>query len=112
MANTKDKCSSDKKSAQYDDKIIMSQRGDVEQHFLIPIIQEDRRLMILFFLIKIGGYKANNNVLYSALERVGHCVSWHTLHEELAWLEHQGLATLCDVDSGMQVIKMTRRGRM
>lgn len=89
----------------------MSSSGDdAKQHFLTSVIQEDRRLMALFFLMKVGGYQTNDHVLYDALALVGHSVSWDILYSELAWLAQQGLVTLRDVDSGMNVIELTRSG--
>lgn len=93
-----------------DTESMTSSGNDTKHHFLTPIIQEDRRLMTLFFLMKVGGYQTNDHVLYDALELVGHCVSWDTLHSELAWLDQQGLAKLRDVDSDTKVIELTRSG--
>jgi hypothetical protein len=110
MKKNNELCSGIEHCTQSNTEAMTSLGDDTRQHFLTPILQEDRRLMTLFFLMKVGGYQTNDHVLYDALELIGHCVSWDILHSELAWLDQQGIVRLRDADSDIKVIELTRSG--
>lgn len=73
------------------------------------LLEEDRRLSILRLLAESNEYKANEYLLQSALDGVGHAVSSDRLRADLAWLAEAGLAEL-ELVAGVQVPKLTHRG--
>jgi len=73
------------------------------------LLEEDRRLSILRLLAESNDYKANEYLLQSALDGVGHAVSGDRLRADLAWLAEQGLVELGTV-ADVKVPKLTQRG--
>lgn len=75
-------------------------------HFLT----EDRRLVILRLLKDAPGYTANESVLETALEGMGHIVSRDTVRADLSWLAEQGLIALETVGARIFVATLEKRG--
>lgn len=71
--------------------------------------EEDRRLNILLILAEAAGYEANQFLLLSVLDNVGHRVSMDRLVADLAWLAEQGLLGV-DTVGGVRIAKLTARG--
>lgn len=71
---------------------------------------EDRRLVILRLLKDCGGYAANESVIETALEGMGHIVSRDTVRSDLSWLSEQELTTLETVGTRIFVATLTKRG--
>lgn len=69
----------------------------------------DRRLVILRLLAESGGYRANEFLLHSALERFGHAVSMDTVRGDLQWLQEQEMLTV-DAVADMRIAALTQRG--
>ena len=76
---------------------------------LKQLLQEDRRLVILRVLNESAGYTANDSILDSSLDTIGHKVSRDVVRAELNWLDEQGLIELEEVFS-TQVATLTQRG--
>lgn len=73
------------------------------------LVEEDRRLSILRLLAESNEYKANEFLLQSALDGVGHAVSGDRLRADLAWLAEQGLVGVETV-AEVRVPKLSARG--
>ena len=73
-------------------------------------VAEDRRLVILKILEEAPGYKANDSVVRTALERFGHVASRDQVRGDLAWLAEQGLVAVERVAAQVQVASLTERG--
>ena len=73
------------------------------------LVQQDRRLVILRFLLEDPGYRLNTSVLQTALESVGHGCSRDCVDAECAWLAELGLVRLETVGS-VTVVHLTGRG--
>lgn len=58
------------------------------------VATEDRRLWILKILHAMPGYVANDSVLRSGLDRVGHMISADRLRTDLSWLSEQDLIAI------------------
>jgi Fe2+ or Zn2+ uptake regulation protein len=58
---------------------------------LSDVFTADRRLVILRLLEQAPGYAANDSILHSGLEHVGHRCSRDQVRTDLAWLAEQGL---------------------
>lgn len=69
----------------------------------------DRRLVLLRVLADSAGYQANEYLLDTMLEELGHPVSSDLLRSELAWLTEQGLLTQQPV-AAVIIATLTRRG--
>ena len=54
-------------------------------------------------------YTANEYLLHSMVERLGHVVSTDRIHTDLAWLKEQGLISVDDVATVL-VAKLQARG--
>jgi len=74
------------------------------------LVNADMRLAILQILESDAGYSHNENVIRSALHRLGHSISSDSLHSQLGWLSEMGLVTIND-DSGVTVATLTTRGQ-
>ena len=72
-------------------------------------VAEDRRLVILRVLLESAAYTANEYLLHSMVERLGHVVSTDRIHTDLAWLKEQGLISVDDVATVL-VAKLQARG--
>ncbi|WOI47732.1 ArsR family transcriptional regulator [Acidovorax sp. BLS4] len=72
-------------------------------------LAEDRRLVILRVLLESAAYTANEYLLHSMVERLGHVVSTDRIHTDLAWLKEQGLIAVDDV-AGVRIGKLLARG--
>ena len=72
-------------------------------------LAEDRRLVILRVLLESAAYTANEYLLHSMVERLGHVVSTDRIHTDLAWLKEQGLICVDDVATVL-VAKLQARG--
>jgi len=72
-------------------------------------VAEDRRLVILRSLHEADGYDQNSSVLQTVLEIYGHQPSRDLLHNELRWLEEQGLISIREARSVL-VAKLSPRG--
>lgn len=70
---------------------------------------EDRRLVLLRVLADSTGYQANEFLLESMLDSVGHSVSNDRLHSDLAWLAEQQLITQQPL-AGVTIARLTTRG--
>jgi len=70
---------------------------------------EDRRLVILRILLESDGYRANEFILQSMLERFGHTISADLVRTELAWLAEQGLIAV-DVVADVRIGQLLGRG--
>lgn len=70
---------------------------------------EDRRLVLLRALEHAAQYTANNYLLRSYCEAVGHTVSSDRLQGDLAWLAEQGLIEL-RTEKQISVASLTERG--
>lgn len=73
------------------------------------LLEEDRRLSILRLLAESNEYKANEYLLQTALDGVGHAVSGDRVRADLAWLAEAGLVELAVV-AEVQVPQLTTRG--
>ena len=65
--------------------------------------------MILRVLLESAAYTANEYLLHSMVERLGHVVSTDRIHTDLAWLKEQGLISVDDVATVL-VAKLQARG--
>ena len=72
-------------------------------------LAEDRRLVILRVLLESAAYTANEFLLHSMVERLGHVVSTDRIHTDLAWLHEQGLISVDDV-AGVRIARLLARG--
>ncbi|EPD41328.1 ArsR family transcriptional regulator [Delftia tsuruhatensis] len=72
-------------------------------------LAEDRRLVILRVLLESAGYTANEYLLHSMVERLGHVVSADRIQTDLAWLKEQGLIAVDEV-AGVRIAKLMGRG--
>lgn len=82
----------------------MTMSNDFANH-----LTEDRRLVLLRVLLESGGYTANEYMLHSMVERLGHLVSTDRIHTDLAWLQEQSLITV-DVVASVRIAKLLTRG--
>ncbi|CAK7059851.1 MAG: hypothetical protein DESF_02574 [Desulfovibrio sp.] len=89
---------------------LSSSKAEIDTNALNSAIQEDRRLMILLFLVKSSGYTLNNNLLKSLLELVGHHTSCETLHNDHSWLEKHALVKCESSEFGLTILTLTRTG--
>lgn len=72
-------------------------------------LTEDRRLVILRVLFQSAGYTANEYLLHSMVERLGHVVSADRIRTDLTWLKEQDLLTVDEV-AGVFIAKLLGRG--
>lgn len=72
-------------------------------------LTEDRRLVILRVLLESAGYTANEYLLHSMAERLGHVVSADRIQTDLAWLKEQSLIAVDEV-AGVRIAKLLTRG--
>lgn len=72
-------------------------------------LTEDRRLVILRVLMESAGYTANEYLLHSMAERLGHVVSADRIRTDLTWLQEQDLLTTDEV-AGVLIAKLAARG--
>jgi hypothetical protein len=70
---------------------------------------QDRRLVILSVLKQSALFRANEFLIKSMLERLGHAVSTDRVHTDLAWLVEQGLIALETV-ADVQIAWLLIRG--
>lgn len=74
-------------------------------------VAEDRRLVILRLLDQAPGCAANDSILHSGLDHVGHRCSRDQVKTDLAWLAEQGLVRVERLDGDHIVIAaLTDRG--
>ena len=73
-------------------------------------LAEDRRLVILRVLLESAAYTANEYLLHSMVERLGHVVSTDRIHTDLAWLKEQGLISVDDVATVLVAKLQAREG--
>ena len=73
-------------------------------------LTEDRRLVILRVLLESAGYTANEYLLQSMVERLGHVVSADRVRTDLDWLKEQGLIAVDDV-AGVLIARLLERGQ-
>lgn len=73
-------------------------------------ISTQLRLTILRLLAEDGVYTANSSVLASAVASMGFNVSRSQIRTELAWLKEQGLVTLTQPLSDLDVASISERG--
>lgn len=72
-------------------------------------LAQDRRLVILRVLLESAGYTANEYLLHSMVERLGHVVSADRIRTDLSWLKEQDLLAVDDV-AGVFIAKLLARG--
>ena len=72
-------------------------------------LAEDRRLVILRVLLESAAYTANEYLLHSMVERLGHVVSSDRIVTDLAWLGEQGLISVDEV-AGVRIARLLARG--
>jgi hypothetical protein len=72
-------------------------------------VTQDRRLVLLRVLLDSAAYRANEYMLQTMVETLGHVVSADQIRTELAWLREQGLITTEDV-AGVRIAKLITRG--
>ena len=72
-------------------------------------LAEDRRLVILRVLLESAAYTANEYLLHSMVERLGHVVSSDRIVTDLAWLSEQGLISVDEV-AGVRIARLLARG--
>lgn len=77
---------------------------------LAEALTKDRRLCVLRALDGSTERQANNFVLQSVLDEMGHAVSMDRVNSDLAWLEEQGLVRTEDVAGDLSVARLTSRG--
>lgn len=82
----------------------MTPKNDFAAH-----LAEDRRLVILRVLLESSAYTANEYLLHSMVERLGHVVSTDRIHTDLVWLQEQDLLTVDEV-AGVRIAKLLTRG--
>jgi len=70
---------------------------------------QDRRLTILRLLDNSDGYQANEFLLNSGLQSLGHNISADSMRNECAWLAEQSLVTTEQVQ-GIMIITLSERG--
>ncbi|WP_407546536.1 VpaChn25_0724 family phage protein [Vibrio parahaemolyticus] len=73
------------------------------------LVTSDQRLVILRTLFDSPGYEANESILDTALDLLGHNISRDAVKTHMAWLEEQGLITIREAFS-TQVATLTQRG--
>ncbi|MFM9881233.1 MAG: ArsR family transcriptional regulator [Burkholderiaceae bacterium] len=69
----------------------------------------DRRLVLLRVLLESAGYAANEYLLQSMAERLGHVASGDRIRSDLAWLAEQELIAL-DTVADVQIATLLGRG--
>lgn len=72
------------------------------------LVTSDIRLIILRELLDTSGYRSNESVLQSVVDKYGHSCSRDCVRTQLHWLSEQGLVTLDD--PGVLVATLTQRG--
>lgn len=72
-------------------------------------LAEDRRLVILRVLLESSAYTANEFLLHSMVERLGHVVSTDRIRTDLSWLQEQELVTV-EAVAGVRIAKLQIRG--
>lgn len=72
-------------------------------------VTEDRRLVILRLLLDSAAYTANEYILQTMTERLGHVVSADLVRTDLAWLQEQGLIKIDQV-ADVQIAHLLVRG--
>jgi len=75
------------------------------------VFDEDRRLVFLRLLGTQSDYALPHIALRDALALVGHGVSLDKVKTDAAWLEEQGLITTTRPGPGLEVYKLTPRGK-
>lgn len=72
-------------------------------------LTEDRLLVILRVLLQSAGYTANEYLLHSMVERLGHVVSADRIRTDLTLLKEKDLVAVDDV-AGVFIAKLLARG--
>ena len=72
-------------------------------------LTEDRRLVILRVLLQSAAYTANEYLLQSMAERLGHVVSGDRIRTDLTWLKEQDLISV-DAVADVFIAKLLARG--
>ena len=72
-------------------------------------LAEDRLLVILRVLLQSAGYTANEYLLHSMVERLGHIVSADRIRTDLTILKEKDLIAVDDV-AGVLIAKLLSRG--
>ena len=72
-------------------------------------LTSDRRLVLLRVLLESVGYTANEFILQTMAEQLGHVASADLINTDLAWLKEQGLFGLDDV-AGVTIAVLNKRG--
>jgi len=75
------------------------------------VFDEDRRLVFLKLLETQSDYALPHFALRDALAQLGHSVSLDKVKTDAAWLEEQGLITVNRPAPGLEVYKLTARGK-
>lgn len=79
---------------------------------IIPrIFDEDRRLVFLKLLAKMPDYTSPHYAIRDALAHLGHAVSMDKAKTDAAWLEEQGLVSITRPAEGLEVYRLTSRGK-
>ena len=68
------------------------------------------RLSILQILQQAGNYQINQQILQSALDEVGICLSAEKIRSECSWLEAQKLVKIDNITKDLYVINLTEVG--
>ena len=79
--------------------------------FIPSVFDEDRRLVLLMLLAKMPDYASPHYAIREALDRLGHAVSQDKIRTDAAWLEEQGLITITRPAEGLEVYRLTSRGK-
>lgn len=77
------------------------------------MVTADRRLALLRILKEAPGYSANDSVLHTALESIGHKASRDTVRADMTWLDEQELVRLesMPVPGGREILVAAMRER-
>lgn len=72
-------------------------------------VAEDRRLVILRVLLDSAAYTANEYILQTIVERLGHVASADLMRTDLAWLQEQSLIVV-DLVADVRIARLITRG--
>ncbi len=73
-------------------------------------LNKDRRLVILRFLLDMGGYRSNSSVIWAFMHDMGHAVSRDFVKTQIHWLAEQQLVSVTEPVTGVLMASLTERG--
>ena len=73
-------------------------------------LKADRRLCILRLLHEQPGYQLNHSVIGLGLDNLGHHTPEDIVLTDIDWLQEQGLVDVKELDNGLRIVTLTKRG--